>query len=471
MAALILLLPDKNINKVDPSKLDSINIPFQIYPDKTTLTCKMHKESGQVQLIEIDSVNQIFWRGDVRNVSFEFLVEDLTQRLRVSLNKQNSNTKLFKIIESIPEQNVKFVWSPGNADYLNKTYLVKVIAKAISNKTNTPLIVKSQFSLNIFFDDEVPQFALQNDNQNNPFAMNPNGMQNGQIPQLQTTGNVDMLQEEFVIKSIAYMNWQNVIKVNNLNLLTGLMKEPVIRVQTNNGGNAKIKEIKENMLVIGGAAPASGDMRVTVTITSKFDKKESSTEFIVKSNSIAHPFYDRVMNPFKTYRIIPNFPDKLSYRVKTLLRDNNKEILTQSMGNSELYYTPNSADTGKTFYIERYLENELIGERYPINLKAYPAPEILSVVRDKKNENILIVKTRSFGFAASRGKKGFENNYVKTIYVSERAEVKERYGDASTNDDKDVFYQTFEVKLNLSNTLKIQAIDTRNIVSAGVFYP
>jgi len=394
LAALIMLLPDKNINNIDPSKLDSINIPFQIYPDKTTLTCKMHKESSKVKLIEIDSVNQIFWRGDVRNVSFEFLVEDLTQRLKVSLNKQNSNTKLFKIIESIPEQNVKFVWSPGNSDYLNKTYLVKVIAKAISNKTNTPLIVKSQFSLNIFFDDEIPQFDLQNNNPNNLFAMNQTGIQTGQSPQLQTTGNVDMQQEEFVIKSIAYMNWQNVIKVSNLNLLTGLSKDPIVRVQTNTGGNAKVKEIKENILVVGGNAPASGDMRVTVTITSKFDKKESSTEFIVKSNSIGNPFYDRVMNPFKTYRIIPNFPDKLSYRVKTLLRDNNKEILTQSIGNSELFYSPNASDTGKTLYIERYLENELIGERYPINLKAYPAPEILSVVKDKKNENVLNKKLR-----------------------------------------------------------------------------
>lgn len=462
LSALLLLLPDKDLPVKEKKQIDN-SVPFQLSMDKATLTCQLHKGVNGIEFIRLDSLNKIFWRGNVRNVTFEFIIEDLTQRQQVSLNKKNNDAKLFKIKEDEIEQKVEFFWNPKPNEYLSKTYLVKVVAKAISKENDLPLVVKTQFSLNLYFDDDVSTAQYTSSNQ----TLNPKDsafIVNQQITQRSLSNNIALIPEEYIIKTLAFSKWQNIIRVTGLNLRTDLLKNPSLKlVNENNGGTCSIVDIKDDKIILQGIAPKQGQMLIQLQLVSKFTKQESSIEFKVKSSSIDNPIFEKNMYPLKEYKIISNFPDNLTQNAKTLIKNNKGEIITQAFGSNDIYLKVRDYDTNKIYFIERYLENEQIGERFQIYLRSYSNPDIISVELDKKKDNTLIVRTRSYGLT-EKGK-----NLVKTIFLEEKAEVRELYGQSKS--DSDTHYQVFEIKFQNLTKAKIQAIDSRSFVSPVFRYP
>ena len=80
LSALLFLLPDGKKDDVD-----SIGTGIQIYqpsfnliPEKNTLICRVVLDSAGPRIMYLDSVNTIFYTGDVEDVNFEFTVEDQT---------------------------------------------------------------------------------------------------------------------------------------------------------------------------------------------------------------------------------------------------------------------------------------------------------------------------------------------------------------------------------------------------------
>ncbi|MCX6147829.1 MAG: hypothetical protein NTW25_11380, partial [Candidatus Kapabacteria bacterium] len=449
LAALILLLPNKDTqrksNNENPN-FQTFEIPFQLQSEKTALTCKLKKTKLGSEIISMDSVNQIFWRGDLSEIQFEFIVEDLSQRLKVSLSKNNSNSKYFKIYENSNEQVASFVWRPNTSELLNKTYLVKVIAKGISKYNNKVITLKSQFSLNIYYEDETPNFngtdiAISNSRNEILNANNQNQIKGFSSPQI-IQNNIELRPENFELKTVAYTNWNNFILVNGLNPRFDLLRNPIVTFQSESGanGSAKIVESKDNGISITGISPSFGSMKVKLEIISKIDKKSYSTEFIVKPAPISQPIYDRVMYPFKSYKIVPNLPLLANQKSKAIIKEGNS-IRANSIGNNDLIFAPNITDTGKTFYLERYIDNEFFDQKYSIQVKSYPNPVIISTDKDSKNENLIIVKTKSYGF--HNGKK---NDIISLIVSDNRINQRELYG--KYKDEGDIYYQTFELNVS-----------------------
>lgn len=477
LAALILLLPNKDTqrksNNENPN-FQTFEIPFQLQSEKTALTCKLKKTKLGSEIISMDSVNQIFWRGDLSEIQFEFIVEDLSQRLKVSLSKNNSNSKYFKIFENSNEQVASFVWRPNTSELLNKTYLVKVIAKGISKYNNKVITLKSQFSLNIYYEDETPNFngtdiAISNSQNEILNANNQNQVKGFPNPQI-IQNNIELRPENFELKTVAYTNWNNFILVNGLNPRFDLLRNPIVTFQSESGagGSAKTSENgnKDNGIQISGIAPSNGTMKVKVEIQSKIDKKAYSTEFIVKPAPISQPIFDRVMYPFKSYKIVPNLPLLANQKSKAIIKEGNL-IRVNSIGNNDLIFAPNITDTGKTFYLERYIDNDLFDQKYSIQVKSYPNPVIISTEKDSKNENLIIVKTKSYGFHNSK-----KNDIILLITSDNRISQRELYG--KYKDEGDIYYQTFELnvsKISKETSFTLQAKDYRGFLSQVRRYP
>ena len=137
LAALIFLLPDGS-EVFRTGKGTGIKVfqpEFVLLPDKTTLTCRAIFDSSGTKIISLDSVNTIFYSGDVEDVKFDFIVEDQTLKNSLTLNSESKpTTKFFRIEEHRDKQAAFFYWTPPTHDQFSKIYLVKVIATAKTKK-------------------------------------------------------------------------------------------------------------------------------------------------------------------------------------------------------------------------------------------------------------------------------------------------------------------------------------------------
>ncbi len=83
LAALILLIPGKESDKT--AQTDEFGSPlyqldFNLKAEKSTLNYVFFVDSLGIHLENADSVNYIFHTGDVEDVRYEFIVEDLLRR-------------------------------------------------------------------------------------------------------------------------------------------------------------------------------------------------------------------------------------------------------------------------------------------------------------------------------------------------------------------------------------------------------
>jgi len=99
LAALVLLIPDleqKSIPTGEQSNID-YNI-FKIYPDKTILNAKITLDSSGSKVVDLDSLNLIYYTGDVSSIdiSFQITNKKLGQFINVSNNDNNFDFIKFK---------------------------------------------------------------------------------------------------------------------------------------------------------------------------------------------------------------------------------------------------------------------------------------------------------------------------------------------------------------------------------------
>jgi len=170
LTALVILISDKDKsieNHPVSTSLPNIEFPFRIKAEKPLLICKLIVDDKGDQQILIDSINYILDYGEVKDVQYEFVVEDAEQRLRLNLNNNNSSTNTFFSYTHNPSNRIAiFEWFPNINDlsnYLNKSFNVYVTASALpikeleSNSDNLDIasqrmLAKTQFSL-IISDD------------------------------------------------------------------------------------------------------------------------------------------------------------------------------------------------------------------------------------------------------------------------------------------------------------------------------
>ena len=453
LASLLFLLPDgKNKDKISGLGDRFISeLPFNIYPEKTNLSARIQSDSAGVKLLFLDSCNNIFYSGEVRNVKYEFTIYDAMMKQSMTLRSE-SNAKYYRVVENPKNNSVAFYWKPTQNDYKSKSYIVQVLATAepMNGAQNILYQAKTQFSLNILSTDRsgntnaatntiVPGMPNMPDYQ----ALLDSIRRAESMRYAQSTGDYDLSPEKEFIQQLAYQKWVNAVFVYNIDLFKDLKNKPQIIVSGD--ANQKYRdvysEIYRDKIVLSGSTPPAGRVTVKIVLDRKADSKQKSISFTVKPLPMESAQYDKTMYANKTYLIDPKLP-LLDKETRAELRFGN-QLVMRSVQGTKFNFTPSREYIGKYLELERYIDNVLIPEENRILIADYPMPEIISIqqVRNGKIE----VKTKSYGSIDA------ERNLIANLEISGDVQFRELFGRYEEGRDGFSHIQTFEISSKSSN--------------------
>lgn len=412
LAALLFLLPDskREIQQGIGTGIQVFQPSFVLLPEKNTLICRVVLEEDGPKIYSHDSINTIFYTGDVEDVKFDFIIEDQTLKNAVSISSHSNPTSKFFQYEDRSEQNAAvFKWYPPLQELSSRTFVVRVKATAnvknAQSETDSTLKSKivtysTQFTLLLVYLNAPggnPLFAQnffrpQQTDTSMQFTIPFQSL----LPQIPTgTMNYTIRNQE--IRQIAGQRWLNTLTVTNVNLLKDLTSEQVKIDYTpkNTGGRAEIFSIKDDEIIVQGITPTFGKMKVTLSFQRKYDTDQKDITFNVTPVAFESPNYERYMYPEITYEFEPNLPD-IGKNVYAVITDG-KTIRAKSQKGEKFKFTPTPMDIDNVFYLERYIDNDLIGEKNVIRVLQYPEPVIVDI-QQISNDEVEVI-TRSHGIS------------------------------------------------------------------------
>jgi hypothetical protein len=481
LAALILLIPSKkdlHVNNNYNSGEKVFQLPFSLKSEKTALNALFKVDSSGIKIISIDSLNTIYYTGNVKNAKFEFEIEDKSFNQSYILNNHNNiQSKFFQFFDNTDNQSATFKWLPPLNEIRNRTFLVTVTAKAISKDSATYgsiLEDKLQFGINISFITGEKDLQLITNSGNNPPNNQSNSLAVNQIPQTQVitqTSNVFLMPREEVVKSIAYSQWENEITIIGLNP-KDLRKQPDIRIvrepNQNIGGSAKILGFTDNTIKLGGETPGYGSMKIIINMIRHSDGYETSREFKVTTELIDEPKFESIMYPGVKYIIEPKMPILSNQKIIVNLTGTDGKIYASSSNGGVFSFTPSLSDTGKTVHLTRLIDGNLYGQKYTIRINYYPNPEISRVVEQSINQ--IRIYTNSYGIFNNS-----ENLIQKIEIIEGNIKYREIIGAQQAPDNKQFIYkQVFEITPTDNGKpfrFKIKVVSQNGLKSEVVNYP
>lgn len=494
LAALILLLPDKKPRTPQTNDIlaEIFQQSFTLQPEKTVLSGRITSDTNGVRIVVLDTANLIVYTGNVRDVRYQFLIEDqmLGQTLRLTSDSASS-VPMFRVEQRDDLRGAKFIWKPAAiASTGSQTYSVRVIATAapsappgnmaleqIIADAGTRLTAETQFAVNII---NVNEPARQ---EQTTFAQNPAGGQlqgQQQQPPVQPTTTPLQQPPQVIVQqnktplgdfsvspfapnvsTIAYHPWSNKLFISGVQSGADLKRTPTVKIERTGGdigGSAEIAEIRGNEIVIRGVAPSSGVMKVVISAERAADARTASVEFGVQPQPLAQPSVSRIMNPGITYTIQPNIPLLTGADAKAVIYDGGTERISSPQG-AVFEFSPDVRDTGKVLMFARIVGGKQIGDKIPIRVENFPPPEILGISRQK---NSVQITTRSFGLSGGR------ENRASVIITEGNARSRELYGNFRTDAQSLAHTQVFEIlpkNPDAPLTFRCRVTDARGVSS------
>ncbi len=437
LAALLFLLPDsekKELGNKYESSLPILEQTFNLYLDKTTLICTAALDSNGINIISFDSINTIYYTGNVDNVRMEFTIQDQNLGLYSYVSDVNYKGKFFRIVESRNEKATYFYWNPTFDELTNKSYIVDVIAYAKENQTGNEVKARIKFSLNLLFiRDVISSQQLISIKESDTTLLN-----NLSSPTFESTARpVELLVASSIVESLAYENWSNQIFINGTisRDIEKILPLRILRNPENNGGTAEIIDLKGSTIILGGRTPFGGNMKVEFALIRKYDGQKISLEFTVSPRPIRQPEFANRMYPGAKYYIKPNLPILKGITTQAILKDGQNERVV-SDGISEIEFVPELNDTGKTFVLERYI-NQTLRDKFNIFIQSIPEPKIIRLVSDSPGK--VKLETRSFGYY-----KGKEN-LVQYLEIDGNAKYFQKFGTLPVSSNELEHSQFFEI--------------------------
>lgn len=466
LAAMLLLLPDEHQshNGSDTAELVSalLQTSFSIEPEKNYLTARLQRDASGALHLSVDSLNTITAVGNVRDVRYEFYIEDrsLGETLRLT-SSSPSPTRSFTVLHDPATESATFVWRPRDSERQSRTFTVRVVAKAkpvvpptirndeqlrrqleeIIDNEETALTARTQFEVAISYGNgNAPAFALS-------------GSGSGRVDTLVTlipqpalsapplSGGDPVFDVELKhIDVMAGERWTNEAQLYNLDLRNGVAEPPrAVILGKNENGEAFIDDVNTNTNTVRlrGVAPTSGVMRVQIVAKRASDGRLVATEFLVRPSPIAQPKIPPSMYPGQTYEIDPRLPLLTGRSVSAVLYDGQKERVNSSEG-QEFSFVPQDSDIGKTLRLERFIDGKRVGESYPVVVADYPPPRIISVYSEPTR---VVVKTQGFGPRSALGKRLL----LSAANLQNCSQPREVFGDYTYDAKSSAHIQVFQL--------------------------
>lgn len=457
LAALILLLPGKKPDKSSEA-IDAITALFQqsfsLLPEKNSLLSRITTDETGASILQLDTSNVLLLTGNIRDVSFECIVED--QQNDKVIQVASKEGEHFSIAYDSTKKLVFFSWHPpiSMLASLNKSisYVVTVRAKAkpfISGKnpelqqllrsTEATLQTEAKFSISILTEGmgETPpkivympaettftRMIMQSvpaPAQSVPaLPINPVNEANG------IGGGLSIGDQEFTLSPvnakldvIALQQWSNRVISQGILTSSNYADKPfltIIHANNDKNGTAEIVDLNNGDIIIQGNAPIISPMKVKVTGKRKTDNKVVTTEFIVNPIKLKEPIFTNPMYPGFSYEFKPEMPASNKMEMRTVLRNSQRELVSSSQGQT-FAYTPEIEDTGSVVYFERLINGKPIGKSYAIRVLPFENPEIIKSYENESRTGIFI-KVKTFGkFNGKRNRSSIEFDKTKAVNV------------------------------------------------------
>lgn len=471
LAALVLLITDtgnQGGTDTEDRSFAVVQHDFSIQPEKTSLNCRLVRDTSGIRMVSFDSVNTIFYTGNVEDVNFEFEVENPDLKRKVSLNTRNNSSRFFRFEELPEQQAARFYWQPPMTEKTDKNYIVRVTAagsvKDENNEATHSLQVSTRFGLNISYLNEYGYPPLDTSGRmvmvdtSDPEALSR--LSNEAFMSRFNDREVKMRPFEPDLRSVALHTWENKIWVSNIDLKDGIKEYPKVTTENNpneNSGTARIVNIEDGVITLRGKTPYAGYMNVWLSLTRKFDNKTYKTKFKVAPQSLPTPEYPSEMYPGVEYTIKPNLP--LVDEETEALLSSDDEVIAVSKGNP-IKYKPDNYDIGKELSLKRFIGSELL-DKFQIRIKNFDEPEILKLT--KTDFKKVRVETMSHGIYNGK------ENYVNLELIEGNARIREKFGQQRDKKDEMKYYQFFDIVPKNENEpfkFKIRASDRRGRTSS-----
>lgn len=475
LAALILLIPDSKDKEIKQENIKEniFRLDFSLKPLKTTLTCKLVIDSGKVKIISLDSLNTIFYTGKVKDVTFDFNIEDKSLKRAIKLEEGISRTKYFNFTQNHNEQTAEFKWFPPLHERQNKVYIVEVEATAKSKASGNIIKEKTQFSLNVIYLNDyysedltviadTSEFAFSNEEQpQNPFLLSS-----------PVFGEFSIVPRSGDISTFALSKWEKYIDAYSINLQQDLLRNPKIEisgVKEGIEGSIDYDILDRNTLLLKGTAPEYGSSKVRITLTRSYDNRSVTEEFNVTTLMLGEPSIPKTMYPEIKYTLKPNLPLSSSANTVALIKNRNNDTIAISYRGGDIYFTPSHNDTSGSLYFERYIDGKLIGQRITVNIASYPPPQLSSPMDFSDNSGKKVVI-----YSDSKGVINGKENFVTELIITGNAKYRELTGSEIIDPKTKNIRQKFEIMpKDPSKTFvfKVKAKNYNGKLSKEINYP
>ncbi len=481
IAALVLLIPDRGASRNDAAELITsiLQTSFSIHADRTVMLCRMVRNGDSLAVLSCDSLNGIYHSGAMKDVRYEFSIEDQSYRNKVSLNSSSeTRSSYFRIDGSADQGGVRFAWNPPLTEKRNRLFTVHVSASAtptlpdgldgsqrealrrIAGDPNGIRVrAKTQFTVALVYVDggtgvmvAQPTPVVSGGSADSALARRYEELLR-QFEQPRTAaiprGEFFLQPRDNIVRMIAYQPFENRIRVYGAD---PSREVDAIRVS---GSNAYAR-VEGSDLVVTGTTPASGSVVVTVNARRTVDRKDTSVSFRVLANALEPPLIPTTMYPGVTYGFQPRLPDVSGLPAGAVLRDDRGAEVVRSAQGESFSYTPRTEDTLRTFVFERSINDRKIGQAYSVSILPFPPPEIIDI--SLRNGQVW-VRTRSFGLASdTRARVRLD------LGTPNGPRVQERLGDWSYDEQSHAHLQVFQFT-PVSASGSIRAVNGRKQTS------
>lgn len=479
LASLILLIPDKRReeHRATGVIMSLLQSSFSVHPERTTMLCRVVSKGDSIAVVTCDSMNTIYYSGAMRDVHYDFQIEDISYKQHIRLTSAGeTNTQLFHLTGDIEQGNMHFTWTPPTKERMNRLFKVHVTATATPILPQTlsddqqdyiRQLLGADTTIRLTSETEFTVAMLYVDGgSGNPNTLVTLNQQALSLNDSLTQQKIRELAEQIAasrqqaipppgqftlqpryepnLTTLAYQEWENRITVYGADPSRDLLGTPTVT-----GGSAYLK-IEGNEIVVRGTAPATGLTTYQVTAQRASDKKEVSVMFGVIAKQLSNPNVPTQMYPGVSYSINPGLPFINSSQATAVLRDDKDNSRATSLQGEPFSFTPSVSDTGKTLYLDRMLNGKKIGQSVGITVNNFPTPEIIDI--SKMENGSIRIRTRGYGMQTDN------QSRVKLETTGLQGKVQEMFGDHEYNKQYNVHLQVFVIPPQ-QNTITVRAIN------------
>jgi hypothetical protein len=442
LAALVLLLTSREKKQVEFTEENNLTeIPFGLNIEKNSLNAILETDSAEVRIVSVDTVNRIYYTGNVADIDLEFSITDELLRSRSVVRGDNPDNRLFEVSRYPDEQMAIFKWKPVFEGLSNQSYTIVVNATGTDTESGALVSDIAQFSMNIIYRDSKPGgeliARLDTSTVDTNEILRRFEALSGPKP------NIIFEAYNSKINALSHNEWTNIIKLHNIRLPDELMRNPIAKMNVadeKQGGSVSYRILPDkNEIELFGKAPYYGKAEVVLSLKRQPDGEESEFSFPIEVRRMSEPEYTNVIYPGRRWEFVPNLPSITGRDITSELVDDAGKTYARNNTGSAFTYEPALQDTGKTLYFVRKIDGKLVGERHSVQIRNFREPVIERVSRSG-DEKVRI-------FTRSHGLHEGDYNYVAEIeIVSGNARVKEIFGRQKPVDRQEMeIEQEFEI--------------------------